>query len=385
MTLTEQLTRFFNQESKYFKHYYTLVTRASGRQYDALIHEKHHIIPRSFGGPDDDWNLATLTFKEHYIAHLLLTKITADVYLRSMMNRAFRLQSNRYIESGCEFIRSRKYSYYRTIGRETESVRIYNPVTKLSIQKHKDAPIPEGWIAGSGPKSEDHKKKIGDAHRGKDKPCPTARGKKWYYHPETLARIQVMANGVAPEGYIPGTPPGTATAVGVYSWFNESTGEYKKMKGDPGEGWIRKGKPKSKDMLDKMVATKKARKAAGAEYKTTTGRIWCHDPVSQESIRITDMSLLPEGWVLGCSHVHKEKIKEASTGRKQTAADKERSRLVNSSDYLVQFSDGTTKLFEKMGMKLISESLGIKMHILYGIKDGKNGTKYGIISITKVD
>ena len=37
--------------------------------------EKHHILPRCMGGKNEEDNLTTLTFREHYIAHLLLTKI----------------------------------------------------------------------------------------------------------------------------------------------------------------------------------------------------------------------------------------------------------------------------------------------------------------------
>lgn len=37
--------------------------------------EKHHILPRCMGGTDNEDNLTTLTFREHFLAHLLLTKI----------------------------------------------------------------------------------------------------------------------------------------------------------------------------------------------------------------------------------------------------------------------------------------------------------------------
>ena len=38
-------------------------------------YEKHHIIPRCLGGPDDEHNLIKLTYREHFIAHWLLVKI----------------------------------------------------------------------------------------------------------------------------------------------------------------------------------------------------------------------------------------------------------------------------------------------------------------------
>lgn len=37
--------------------------------------EKHHIIPRSFGGSDDSSNIVKLTARDHYFAHCCLAKI----------------------------------------------------------------------------------------------------------------------------------------------------------------------------------------------------------------------------------------------------------------------------------------------------------------------
>lgn len=48
--------------------------------------ERHHIIPRSFGGSDDLSNIAYLTIKEHFLAHLLLYKI-------GYTNQAFSLEA----------------------------------------------------------------------------------------------------------------------------------------------------------------------------------------------------------------------------------------------------------------------------------------------------
>lgn len=38
-------------------------------------YEKHHIIPKTIGGDNSENNIVRLTPREHYIAHLLLTKI----------------------------------------------------------------------------------------------------------------------------------------------------------------------------------------------------------------------------------------------------------------------------------------------------------------------
>lgn len=39
-------------------------------------YEKHHIWPKSLGGPNKKWNIVSLTAREHFIAHWLLYKIT---------------------------------------------------------------------------------------------------------------------------------------------------------------------------------------------------------------------------------------------------------------------------------------------------------------------
>lgn len=58
----------------YLNHYTLLIERAKVR---TLTHHKeaHHIFPKCLGGTDDPNNLVNLTYREHYIAHLLLAKI----------------------------------------------------------------------------------------------------------------------------------------------------------------------------------------------------------------------------------------------------------------------------------------------------------------------
>lgn len=43
---------------------------------DGEYFEIHHKVPRCMGGTDDASNLVNLSAREHYIAHLLLVKIT---------------------------------------------------------------------------------------------------------------------------------------------------------------------------------------------------------------------------------------------------------------------------------------------------------------------
>lgn len=52
--------------------------------------EKHHILPKSFGGSNKKENLVELTIREHYVCHLLLTKMVSGE-LRAKMIYALSL------------------------------------------------------------------------------------------------------------------------------------------------------------------------------------------------------------------------------------------------------------------------------------------------------
>jgi hypothetical protein len=65
--------------NKYYKWYKELTTQKD-RDFVPYT-EKHHIIPKCMGGSDKQNNLVILTAREHYIAHLLLTKCVSKEFL----------------------------------------------------------------------------------------------------------------------------------------------------------------------------------------------------------------------------------------------------------------------------------------------------------------
>jgi hypothetical protein len=69
--------------NKYTRWYYNIIKRAQTRIITGYT-KKHHIIPRSLGGDNADSNLVKLTAKEHFVCHLLLTKMTEGKAKRSM-------------------------------------------------------------------------------------------------------------------------------------------------------------------------------------------------------------------------------------------------------------------------------------------------------------
>jgi hypothetical protein len=64
--------------NKYTKWYFNIIENAkrqNRKKKMGVYYERHHIIPKSLGGSNQK-NLIPLTSKEHYICHLLLTKMT---------------------------------------------------------------------------------------------------------------------------------------------------------------------------------------------------------------------------------------------------------------------------------------------------------------------
>jgi 5-methylcytosine-specific restriction endonuclease McrA len=59
----------------YQKIYARLIDSALSKKCPDAYYERHHIIPKSMGGTDDVANIARLTAREHFIAHVLLAKI----------------------------------------------------------------------------------------------------------------------------------------------------------------------------------------------------------------------------------------------------------------------------------------------------------------------
>jgi hypothetical protein len=95
-------------ENKYRRWYFSIIENAKNRNYDKLLHERHHIIPKSLGGTNNKENIVCLYYREHFICHWLLVKFTTSdakgkmcSALRMMMNASVhnkRIISNKHYE-----------------------------------------------------------------------------------------------------------------------------------------------------------------------------------------------------------------------------------------------------------------------------------------------
>lgn len=137
-------------DNKYSKWYFKLVETRQNRQANEYV-EKHHIIPRSLGGTDEPDNLINLTAREHFIAHLLLTKMYLGQY-KYKMNFAFGMM---LADNGN---RGKRY---------TPSSRLYNIARSLvgeAVSNSNKGKTP--WNKGI-PREESVKQAVSKANKGR--------------------------------------------------------------------------------------------------------------------------------------------------------------------------------------------------------------------------
>lgn len=81
--------------NKYTKWYYSIIESAKIQKPDGYI-ERHHIIPKCLGGSNRHENIVSLTARQHFICHLLLTKmIDKEPYLSKLKYAAILLYYTR--------------------------------------------------------------------------------------------------------------------------------------------------------------------------------------------------------------------------------------------------------------------------------------------------
>jgi hypothetical protein len=154
-------------QNKYTQWYYNIIKNAQARAKNVAYTEKHHIVPKSLGGTNFKDNLVKLYAKEHYICHLLLTKMVEGqcrskmVYALWIMNSKNKTQKRKAMPS----------SLYEKVRKE---------YAELVRQKRLGRPTPQ-WVKDKisktlkgvtydymkKPKSELWYKRHAETHRGK--------------------------------------------------------------------------------------------------------------------------------------------------------------------------------------------------------------------------
>jgi len=97
--------------NKYKKWYFNIIKNSILRVYEKGKYEKHHIIPKSLGGTNDPENISLLTFREHLICHILLTKFTENQNKSKMIYALWSMQ--RYNKHYTRKLTSKQYEQIR--------------------------------------------------------------------------------------------------------------------------------------------------------------------------------------------------------------------------------------------------------------------------------
>jgi hypothetical protein len=144
----------------YYKIYYSIIESRKRNKYVGYT-ECHHILPRCLGGSDDKDNLVNLSAKEHFICHLLLTKmytVGTNEYYKMCHAFMMMLVSNK---SQSRYITSKRYvslkeghsirmsDLQRGIGNSQYGkkwITNYNLRENKSVDKN--SVLEDGWVDG---------------------------------------------------------------------------------------------------------------------------------------------------------------------------------------------------------------------------------------------
>jgi hypothetical protein len=224
--------------NKYTAWYVAIVDRAlsEGRKKgQGVYYERHHIVPRFMGG-EDAGNTVLLTAKEHFIAHLLLTKMldgqwkTSAAFALAKMAFQDSNQQNRYnartfavvrelvgrafseIKAGstpwCKGLTVETSETLRRAAEKRKKTLAQNPYRATDETKAK---ISVSSRRPRKPLSDDHKAKLSAAKTGvsvgphSEKTKQKQRGVE-YYDPKTLKtkRFKTHLGEAVPNGWIRG-------------------------------------------------------------------------------------------------------------------------------------------------------------------------------------
>lgn len=157
--------------SKYQRWHDQIIARAQLRPPLVGYCERHHIKPKSFGGGNDPSNIVKLTYREHFLVHWLLTKITSGEDRRKMLC-AIHAMCRNGVRTGWQFETAKRAFSEVNKGRpgpwgyrHTEEAKRKTGAAQLG-RKHTPEHRAKQGRKGV-PKSAEHRRKISDAHIGK--------------------------------------------------------------------------------------------------------------------------------------------------------------------------------------------------------------------------
>lgn len=149
-------------DNKYTKTYFKIIDKYKNSVSISGYSEKHHIIPKSMGGTNDDYNIVVLSAKAHFICHHLLTKMVINRQDQIKMIHAFwrmchtKTQKQKihpiiYQKLKIERSKAIKESKNWWIGKkhtEESRIKMSNSAKGRNPHKHKNYKKPNIWNSG---------------------------------------------------------------------------------------------------------------------------------------------------------------------------------------------------------------------------------------------
>lgn len=138
-------------QNKYTTWYYNIIDNAKQRTLNGYT-ERHHIIPRSLGGTDLKHNIVSLTAKEHFICHLLLTKMVNGSQQEKVIYAAWMMANQENRQQIRYKINSRIYQILRQkfVNTHSSMMKLSNPMHDPVIrEKHAEAIKKRGKTKGN--------------------------------------------------------------------------------------------------------------------------------------------------------------------------------------------------------------------------------------------
>jgi hypothetical protein len=124
---------------RYIERYIRFIDMCKNKSFERPL-ERHHVIPRSFGGKNGN-NIIIISARHHYIAHLLLAKATGSP---KMIKALHKMVYSRTGDVTREYkISSRVYSFLRTEHSKIVSAYSKNTVTAKHLYTEEIKRIPK--------------------------------------------------------------------------------------------------------------------------------------------------------------------------------------------------------------------------------------------------
>lgn len=138
-----------NQHSTYIKHflnnkytkwYFSIIEKSLNRLPIDGYYENHHILPKSIYPEfkSEKWNLVRLTSREHFICHILLTKMVENEFKIKMIHAAHRFSTSQCKLNDKKFkVSSRTYGILKELKSKAQSefMKKNNPMKNPEYRK----------------------------------------------------------------------------------------------------------------------------------------------------------------------------------------------------------------------------------------------------------